>query len=53
MRAFPAADDNDALPLPAERIRPIIYLLSDASTENGEIFDSAARAAARGAISDE
>jgi NAD(P)-dependent dehydrogenase (short-subunit alcohol dehydrogenase family) len=38
LRAFPAADDNDTLPLPAEHIRPIVYLLSAESTENGELF---------------
>lgn len=38
LRAFPAADDNDDLPLPEQRIRPVLYLLSGESIENGETF---------------
>lgn len=38
LQAFPAADDNDELPAPEDRIRPFLYLLSDESDENGELF---------------
>ena len=39
LRAFPAADDNDALPSPEERTRVFLYLMSDESAENGELFE--------------
>jgi NAD(P)-dependent dehydrogenase (short-subunit alcohol dehydrogenase family) len=38
LAAFPAADDNDELPLPEDRVRTFLYLMSDHSVENGEIF---------------
>ena len=38
LQAFPAADDNDRLPAPEDRIRPFLYLLSDDSGENGAVF---------------
>jgi NAD(P)-dependent dehydrogenase (short-subunit alcohol dehydrogenase family) len=41
LRAFPAADDNDALPLPEDHVDTLLYLMSDLSTENGEIFTPA------------
>ncbi len=39
LRAFPAADDNDALPAPEDRTRVVLYLMSDESGENGELFE--------------
>jgi len=39
MRAFPAATDNDTLPTAEERIAVFIYLMSDASRENGALFE--------------
>jgi len=39
LRAFPAADDNDELPRPEERTAVFLYLMSDASDENGELFE--------------
>jgi len=38
LAAFPAADGNDELPAPEDRLRPFLYLLSDDSAENGEVF---------------
>lgn len=38
LRAFPAADENDRLPQPAEHVDTFLYLMSDLSQENGEIF---------------
>lgn len=38
LRAFPAADENDSLPLPEEHTDTFLYLLSDASNENGAVF---------------
>ena len=38
LRAFPAADDNDLLPLPQAHTDTFLYLLSDQSTENGDCF---------------
>jgi NAD(P)-dependent dehydrogenase (short-subunit alcohol dehydrogenase family) len=38
LRAFPAADENDQLPLPGEHVDIFLYLVSDASRENGEVF---------------
>tara|TARA_R110002074_G_scaffold267295_1_gene439526 strand:+ start:75 stop:809 length:735 start_codon:yes stop_codon:yes gene_type:complete len=37
-RAYPAADDNDSLPTPAQHLRSFIYLMSDALVENGAVF---------------
>jgi len=39
LRAFPAADENDLLPLPQAHTDTFLYLLSDQSTENGECFN--------------
>ena len=39
LRAFPAADDNDRLPGPEQRTGVFLYLMSDLSAENGELFD--------------
>lgn len=41
LRAYPAADDNDQLPLPAEHTDALLYLLSDACDGNGEIYTPA------------
>ena len=38
LRAFPAADENDSLPLPEEFTDIFVYLMSDALRENGEEF---------------
>ena len=38
LRAYPAADENEGLPSPQDHIDTFLYLMSDASTENGEIF---------------
>lgn len=38
LRAYPAADENERLPSPQDHIDTFLYLMSDASTENGEIF---------------
>ena len=38
IRAFPAADDNDRLPLPEQHIDTFLYLMSEESRENGVIF---------------
>jgi len=38
IRAYPAADDNDQLPLPQDHIDTFLYLMSEAAHENGEIF---------------
>jgi NAD(P)-dependent dehydrogenase (short-subunit alcohol dehydrogenase family) len=38
LRAFPAADGNDSLPLPEEHTDIFLYLLSDAVREQGEEF---------------
>jgi len=38
LRAYPAADENDELPLPQDHVETFLYLMSDASDENGEIF---------------
>ena len=40
IRAYPAADDNDQLPLPQEHVDTFLYLMSNAATENGQIFSS-------------
>ena len=38
IRAFPAADDNDQLPLPEQHIDTFLYLMSEESRENGVTF---------------
>jgi NAD(P)-dependent dehydrogenase (short-subunit alcohol dehydrogenase family) len=38
LRAYPAADENAGLPLASEHIDTFLYLMSDVSTENGQIF---------------
>lgn len=38
MRAFPAADNNDSLPMPADHNNALLYLLSNVCTSSGEIF---------------
>jgi NAD(P)-dependent dehydrogenase (short-subunit alcohol dehydrogenase family) len=38
LRAFPAADGNDQLPLPADHENAFLYLMSDECQSNGETF---------------
>ncbi len=38
LRAYPAADENDELPLPQEHVETFLYLMSGESSENGAIF---------------
>jgi NAD(P)-dependent dehydrogenase (short-subunit alcohol dehydrogenase family) len=38
LRAFPAAGDNDMLPPPEAHVNTFLYLMSDESEENGELF---------------
>jgi len=38
MRAYPAADDNDLLPLPEDHVDTFLYLMSATASENGQIF---------------
>lgn len=38
IQAFPAADDNDSLPLPEDHAQLFLYLMSDELQENGKIF---------------
>ena len=38
MRAYPAADDNDQLPLPEDHVDTFLYLMSATANENGQIF---------------
>lgn len=38
LRAYPAADENERLPSPRDHIDTFLYLMSDSSNENGEIF---------------
>ncbi len=38
IRAYPAADDNDKLPLPQDHVDAFLYLMSDACDENGQVF---------------
>jgi NAD(P)-dependent dehydrogenase (short-subunit alcohol dehydrogenase family) len=38
MRAFPAADDNESLPVPEDHTDMFIYLMSKEREENGEIL---------------
>jgi hypothetical protein len=40
IRAYPAADDNDQLPLPQDHVDTFLYLMSAAANENGQIFSS-------------
>ncbi|MDH3218960.1 MAG: SDR family NAD(P)-dependent oxidoreductase [Gammaproteobacteria bacterium] len=39
LRAYPAADENDRLPEPDAQLDTFLYLMSDASDENGEVFN--------------
>jgi len=41
IRAFPAADDNDSLPLPEDHVDIFLYLMSDELQENGALFTPA------------
>ena len=41
LRAFPAADDNERLPTPEDHVDTFLYLMSELSEENGELFPSA------------
>jgi len=41
LRAFPAADENDQLPLPADHTDAFLYLMSDECQGNGETFTPA------------
>ncbi len=38
LRAFPAADENESLPLPADHAACFLYLMSDAADAHGEMF---------------
>ena len=38
LRAFPAADENDNLPLPDDHLNTFLYLMSTQLTENGAVF---------------
>jgi len=38
VRAYPAADDNDKLPLPEDHVDTFLYLMSAAANENGQTF---------------
>jgi NAD(P)-dependent dehydrogenase (short-subunit alcohol dehydrogenase family) len=38
LRAYPAAHNNDQLPLPQEHVNTFLYLMSAAAKENGQIF---------------
>ena len=38
IRAYPAADDNDKLPVPQDHVDTFLYLMSPATNENGQIF---------------
>ena len=38
IRAYPAADDNDQLPVPQDHLDTFLYLMSETSNENGQIF---------------
>ena len=40
IRAYPAADNNDQLPLPQDHVNTFLYLMSTAANENGQIFTS-------------
>ena len=39
MRAYPAADENDSLPLPEHHLNTFLYLMSDHCDHHGEIFN--------------
>jgi NAD(P)-dependent dehydrogenase (short-subunit alcohol dehydrogenase family) len=41
LRAFPAADENDQLPLPSDYADAFLYLMSDECQSNGETFTPA------------
>jgi len=41
LRAYPAANDNDELPLPAAHADAFLYLMSDDCADNGEMFTPA------------
>jgi NAD(P)-dependent dehydrogenase (short-subunit alcohol dehydrogenase family) len=38
LRAYPAADENDKLPVPQDHVSTFLYLMSAELSENGEIF---------------
>ena len=38
LRAFPAADDNDDLPVPADHVKALLYLMSDECDRSGQDF---------------
>jgi NAD(P)-dependent dehydrogenase (short-subunit alcohol dehydrogenase family) len=38
IRAYPAADNNDLLPVPEDHLDTFLYLMSAEATENGEMF---------------
>jgi len=38
IRAYPAADNNDQLPLPEDHVDTFLYLMSATANENGQIF---------------
>ncbi len=38
IRAYPAADNNDQLPLPEDHVDTFLYLMSAGSRENGQVF---------------
>ena len=38
IRAYPAADDNDQLPIPQDHVDAFLYLMSDACDANGQTF---------------
>lgn len=40
IRAFPAAADNDSLPIPEDHVDTFLYLMSDELQENGESFSA-------------
>lgn len=40
LRAYPAADENDQLPLPQDHVDTFLYLMSELSQENGKTFTS-------------
>ena len=40
IRAFPAAVDNDSLPIPEDHVDTFLYLMSDELQENGESFSA-------------
>jgi NAD(P)-dependent dehydrogenase (short-subunit alcohol dehydrogenase family) len=38
LRAYPAANDNDSLPMPEAHAGTLLYLMSNLSSDNGEMF---------------